>query len=156
MSRDHIALVLLYGVEPPPQLPCSLFYAIITPEYHQQKAKMRNLAAVALVLSTLAAAAPSGTGAAVEPPSRVIAARQGIITPPPCEAMDPPPTEEETEARFDLFVQAFINEADLSEAFKYIANDYIVSLPIHVSQRYNTEKYHQGSSVECLCDCYFS
>lgn len=91
---------------------------------------MRHLAAVTALLAPLAVAAPGGTVTAVEPPTRVLVARQGIVTPPPCEAMDPPPTEEETEARFDLFVEAFINEADLSEAFKYIANDYIVSLPI--------------------------
>lgn len=88
---------------------------------------MRLLTAGLFILAPLAGlAAPSGTGTTVEHPSRVIAARQGIVTPPLCEAMDPPPTEEETEARFDLFVQAFINGADLSEAFKYIANDYIV------------------------------
>lgn len=88
---------------------------------------MHLLTAGLFILAPLAAlAAPSGTGTTVDHPSRVIAARQDVVTPPPCEAMDPPPTEEETEARFDLFVQAFINEADLSEAFKYIANDYIV------------------------------
>ena len=80
-----------------------------------------------LILAPFALAAPSGTGTTVEAPSRVIAARQGIVTPAPCERQDPPPTEEETEERFDLFVQAFINEADLSEAFKYIVDDYIVS-----------------------------
>lgn len=82
-----------------------------------------------LLAPLVALAAPSGTGTAVEAPSRVIAARQGIVTPLPCEAIDPPPTEEETAARFDLFVQAFITEADLSEAFKYIANEYIVGFP---------------------------
>ena len=89
--------------------------------------EMRYLTVFTLLLAPLAAlAAPSGTGTAVEAPSRVIAARQGVVTPPPCELMEPPPTEEETAARFDLFVQAFITEADISEAFKYIANDYIV------------------------------
>ncbi|MBE3044731.1 hypothetical protein IMZ48_19650 [Candidatus Bathyarchaeota archaeon] len=77
----------------------------------------------------VALAAQSGTRTTAEAPSRVIAARQGIVTPPPCEAVDPPLTEEETAALFDLFVEAFITEADLSEAFKYIANEYIVSLP---------------------------
>lgn len=89
---------------------------------------MRFLTAFALLLAPLGAlAAPSGTNVAVEAPSRVLAARQGVVTPPPCEPFDPPPTEEETEARFDLFVDAFIREADLSEAFKYIGSVYIVS-----------------------------
>ena len=82
-----------------------------------------------LLAPLVALAAQSATRTTPEAPSRVIAARQGIVTPPPCEAVDPPPTEEETATLFDLFVEAFITEADLSEAFKYIANDYIVSPP---------------------------
>ncbi|SPO07035.1 uncharacterized protein DNG_09729 [Cephalotrichum gorgonifer] len=92
---------------------------------------MRSLTVVAaLLLSPFALAAPSGTGTAVEAPSRVIAARQGIVTPEPCQRQDPPPTEEETEALFDQFVQAFITEADISEAFKYIVEDYINHNPL--------------------------
>lgn len=89
---------------------------------------MRYLAVfTTFLLAPLAAlAAPTGTATAVEAPSRVIAPRQGIVTPEPCQRMDPPPTEEETEARFDEFVQAFIVEADISEAFKFIVEDYIV------------------------------
>lgn len=90
---------------------------------------MRRLAAITAALAPLVAAAPSGTAIAIEPPTRALVARQGVVTPPPCEAIDPPPTEEETEARFDMFVEAFINVPDISEAFKYIANDYIVSTP---------------------------
>lgn len=82
-----------------------------------------------LLLAPLALAAPAGTGTTFEAPSGVIAARQGAVAPEPCQRQDPPPTEEETEALFDLFVQAFITEADISEAFKYIVDDYIVGCP---------------------------
>lgn len=109
---------------------------------------MRSLAAVTALLAPFAAAAPRGTATAIEPPTRALEARQGVVTPPPCEAMDPPPTEEETEARFDMFVEAFINEADISEAFKYIANDYIVSVPFLFMARHTIPR-RASPSREC-------
>ena len=106
-------------------------------------------------------AAPSGTERTVDHPSRVLSALQGVVTPRPCETMEPPPTEAETEARFDLFVQAFINEADLSEAFKYIANDYIVSFPVSYTcylggakgQPQTATPGWLGNGVHGLADC---
>jgi hypothetical protein len=43
--------------------------------------------------------------------------------------MEPPPTQEETEARFNAFVEAFVGKSKkLATAFEYIAEDYIVRL----------------------------
>lgn len=64
---------------------------------------------------------------AEEPPSRVIQARQAVVTPPPCVALSPPPSEEETEARFEIFGDAFIVEKNLTKAFEYISSNYKVS-----------------------------
>jgi hypothetical protein len=60
---------------------------------------------------------------------RNLFARQRLPAPPPCVRMNPAPSQDETKARFDKFVQAFVGpKKDISEAFKYIANDYIVWL----------------------------
>lgn len=59
-------------------------------------------------------------------PSPVLAARQAVVTPPPCVAMCPPPSQDETEARFDIFGQAFLVEKNLTHAFEYISSTYIV------------------------------
>jgi len=51
--------------------------------------------------------------------------------PPPCVRQNPPPTEEQLKVRFDTFVQAFVGPSsrkNITEAFTYIVNDYIVSL----------------------------
>ncbi|KAF1828490.1 hypothetical protein BDW02DRAFT_562943 [Decorospora gaudefroyi] len=57
--------------------------------------------------------------------SGFLAERQGRPTkPPPCvRAMNT--TEAETATRAEAFAQAFIYEKDISEAFKYISQDYI-------------------------------
>jgi hypothetical protein len=76
---------------------------------------------------------------AIPSPSEVIGtqgksllARQRTATappPPPCVRKSPPPSEAETEARFDAFVQAFVGpNKNITLAFTYIANDYIVRL----------------------------
>lgn len=62
-----------------------------------------------------------------EKPSPVIHARQAVVTPPPCVAISPPPTEEETQARFTIFGDAFLVEKNLTRAFEYISSTYIVS-----------------------------
>ncbi|KAK2774767.1 hypothetical protein FQN52_004218 [Onygenales sp. PD_12] len=100
---------------------------------------MRTLPLFALLLAPLTAlAAPNprpntGTGTAISaPPSKVIInARQGaVVTPPPCVAMDPAPTEAETEARFDIFAEAFLVRKNLTEAFEYISSTYINHNPM--------------------------
>jgi hypothetical protein len=59
----------------------------------------------------------------------LLLARQRQPAPPPCVRMDPPPTQEETEARFNAFVEAFVGKSKkLATAFEYIAEDYIVRL----------------------------
>ncbi|KAK2806753.1 hypothetical protein FQN50_005753 [Emmonsiellopsis sp. PD_5] len=101
---------------------------------------MRTLPFFTLLLAPLTAlAAPSpnprpntGTGTAISaPPSKVINARQGaVVTPPPCVAMDPAPTEAETEARFDIFAEAFLVRKNLTEAFEFISSTYINHNPM--------------------------
>ncbi|CAI4213646.1 unnamed protein product [Parascedosporium putredinis] len=51
--------------------------------------------------------------------SKVLAARQ-----------DPAPTEEETEELFNAFAKAFITDNNITEAFTYIAEDYINHNPL--------------------------
>lgn len=41
---------------------------------------------------------------------------------------DPSTTKEQNEAQFDAFVQALIYKPDITEAFSYIAQDYVVSM----------------------------
>ncbi|KAK4142750.1 uncharacterized protein C8A04DRAFT_38121 [Dichotomopilus funicola] len=55
-----------------------------------------------------------------------VAVRQANGAPTPCVRIDPPPSQEETVARFNAFVDAFVGPSkSLFEAFKYIAEDYI-------------------------------
>jgi hypothetical protein len=57
--------------------------------------------------------------------------------PVPCKRMSPPPSEAETRTRFNSFVQAFVGpKKNISEAFEYIAADYIVRYVCY-------QKYHQ-------------
>ncbi len=46
--------------------------------------------------------------------------------PPPCQPSSPGPSEEETKARFDRFADAFIVKKNITEAFLYISDSYIV------------------------------
>lgn len=76
------------------------------------------LTAVAIPINN---AAPAGSQV-----SRPLFARQ-MTAPPPCVRMDPPPTQEETEARFADFVEAFVGQSkNITKAFEYIVEDYIV------------------------------
>lgn len=87
---------------------------------------MMMMHATITVLSALVAVA-----AAVvpphQPPTPVLAARQSVVTPPPCEPMDPAPSAEETEQRFNEFADAFLVEQNITRAFEYISSTYIVS-----------------------------
>lgn len=80
---------------------------------------MHSTALISSALFAVALAKP-------HPPTPVIAARQSLTTPPPCEAMDPPPSAAETEERFNEFADAFLVEKNLTHAFAFIAEDYIV------------------------------
>lgn len=63
--------------------------------------------------------------------SKVLAARQGSQPPPFCVRQeDPAPTEEETEELFNAFAKAFITDNNITEAFTYIAEDYINHNPL--------------------------
>lgn len=54
--------------------------------------------------------------------------------PPPC-VRNPATSANETKARFDKFAQAFIYKKNITEAFSYIAQDYIVLLPLSLPQQ---------------------
>ncbi|KEY72446.1 hypothetical protein S7711_10422 [Stachybotrys chartarum IBT 7711] len=58
-------------------------------------------------------------------PTGVLAARQAVVTPPPCVAVVPAPTEAETEARHNIFANAFLVTKNLTHAFEYISSTYI-------------------------------
>jgi hypothetical protein len=69
-------------------------------------------------------------------PSRAILQRQKIPAPPPCRRQNPPPSESETRAKFDQFVQVFVGpRKNITNAFEYIAADYIVSLHFKCAAR---------------------
>lgn len=81
-----------------------------------------------------------------ELPSRVVVEEDlrpaAVVTPPPCVAMTPAPSVEETKARFDKFANAFLVTKNLTEAFEYIAASYRVSiiyLPNGSSSRYSKD-----------------
>lgn len=59
-------------------------------------------------------------------PSPIINARQAVVTPPPCVALSPPPSEDETEERFIIFGDAFLVEKNLTKAFEYVSATYKV------------------------------
>jgi hypothetical protein len=61
-------------------------------------------------------------------PTPVLKARQSVATPPPCQPISPPPTERETEQRFDEFTNAFLRTKNLTNAFEYISSTYIVRI----------------------------
>lgn len=52
-------------------------------------------------------------------------ARQ-LQQPPPCVPQDPPPSVEETAKRAEEFAQAFLVDKDITKAFTYITEEYIV------------------------------
>lgn len=81
------------------------------------------------VLLATAAAGLSVQHKRDEPPSRVLDARQAVVTPPPCEPMVPEPSQEEVEERFHQFAHAFLVAKNLTEAFEYISATYIVRSP---------------------------
>lgn len=60
----------------------------------------------------------------------VLAAPAQPKKPKPCICR-PHTTEKHTKMRAQAFAKAFIYEQDITEAFKYIAEDYIVRQPIH-------------------------
>ncbi|KAI0157140.1 hypothetical protein GGR52DRAFT_565463 [Hypoxylon sp. FL1284] len=59
------------------------------------------------------------------PPTNVRSAKTWVVTPPPCVAMSPPPSERETRERFDKFAQALIYQRNLTKAFAYISASYV-------------------------------
>ncbi len=85
---------------------------------------MRVLALFAVTLAPLGALAAPTAGA--KPAASEV---QDLTAPSPCVAMDPPPTEDETHARFDKFANAFLVTKNITEAFTYIAASYIVCKP---------------------------
>ncbi|KAI1385163.1 uncharacterized protein F4822DRAFT_412207 [Hypoxylon trugodes] len=72
--------------------------------------------------------APLGVIAA--PPPKLHDAGSNVVIPPPCIAMDPPPSEDETQMRFGKFAYAFIIKKNLTEAFEYVSSTYINHQPL--------------------------
>lgn len=91
-----------------------------------QRTTIKNMHAN--ILFTAASSLFAVAQAVSQPPTPVIAARQSVVTPPPCEAIDPPPSAAETEERFNEFADAFLVEKNLTHAFEFISSTYIVSL----------------------------
>ncbi|KAH8644740.1 hypothetical protein IG631_02204 [Alternaria alternata] len=85
-----------------------------------------NMQFTILASAVLAPLAVLAAPAELHSRSDILAARQARPTKPaPCvRAMNT--TEEQTAKRADAFAQAFIYKKDISEAFKYISQDYIV------------------------------
>lgn len=85
---------------------------------------------VTLISAPLLAVAIPTSNLVADEQTGLLLARQRQPAPPPCVRMDPPPTQEETDARFNAFVEAFVGKSKkLAKAFEYIAEDYIVRLP---------------------------
>ena len=82
---------------------------------------------VTMLLSVLLA--PLGALAAPRPLdlSALVERQQRPVKPKPCVALVPAPSVNETKARFDKFAQAFIYKKNITEAFEYITQNYIVS-----------------------------
>lgn len=80
---------------------------------------------IAFVVPLLATLALPAT-AMPEPPTKVLAARQSVVTPPPCKAISPPPTAAETEQRFNTFADEFLVKKNLTAAFEFVSSTYIV------------------------------
>lgn len=50
-----------------------------------------------------------------------------LKAPPPCVRMNPPPTQKQTDIRFQAFAEAFVGKSkNITKAFEYIVADYIV------------------------------
>ncbi|RYP50952.1 hypothetical protein DL768_003618 [Monosporascus sp. mg162] len=82
---------------------------------------MHALSSLVVFLAPLASlAAPAG-----DPAAGALSARQQLQQPPPCVRVTPEPSPAETEARFDAFANAFLVTKNITEAFLYIAEDYI-------------------------------
>ncbi|KAH6842184.1 hypothetical protein B0I37DRAFT_447696 [Chaetomium sp. MPI-CAGE-AT-0009] len=81
---------------------------------------------VTLVSAPLLAVAIPTSNLVTGQQTSLLLARQRQPAPAPCVRMDPPPTQEETEARFNAFVEVFVGKSkSLAKAFEYIAADYI-------------------------------
>jgi hypothetical protein len=81
-------------------------------------------ALIAAPLAVLAVPADKNTATRE---SHSIRANKRVPAPQPCERMNPPPSEQETRARFAQFVQVFVgSKKSISKAFEFITADYIV------------------------------
>ncbi|KAJ4397527.1 hypothetical protein N0V93_001758 [Gnomoniopsis smithogilvyi] len=87
---------------------------------------MRTVSFLLPILTALALPA----AARPEPPTKIIAARQSVVTPAPCEAINPPPSAAETEQRFNTFANEFLVTKNLTAAFEFISSTYINHNPL--------------------------
>ncbi|AEO59472.1 hypothetical protein MYCTH_2307822 [Thermothelomyces thermophilus ATCC 42464] len=83
------------------------------------------------LMSMLVAVLAAPLSVVAAPTGNIMAARQAPVAPTPCVRQDPPPTQEETEARFNDFVEKFVGRSkSIAKAFEYIAEDYINHNPL--------------------------
>ncbi|KAF2202021.1 hypothetical protein GQ43DRAFT_485858 [Delitschia confertaspora ATCC 74209] len=82
---------------------------------------MRTTLFTLVLAPLLAIAAPTGIS---NTPSRIVERAPSVVTPPPCVAMNPAPSVNETKARHDKFANAFLVKKNLTEAFEYIGASY--------------------------------
>ncbi|KAF2866483.1 hypothetical protein BDV95DRAFT_583967 [Massariosphaeria phaeospora] len=94
----------------------------------------------ALLIGSLAAPTPSELEARH---SSLEARQQQPTKPKPCLRITPEPTANETRTRHDKFTWAFIYRKNITEAFEYIAQDYIVRTTI---QQLRTALIRLGTS----------
>jgi len=79
-----------------------------------------------LTVPTVVLAVPTSITAATEALGTRLLRR--LPAPPPCQRMNPFPSQRQTNVRFDEFVQAFAGPmSNITKAFEYIVSDYIVS-----------------------------
>jgi len=77
------------------------------------------LVALVAMFAILVTPAPLGDTA-------IISARQNPTKPKPCEPMSPPPTANETSARHEKFAYEFLVTKNITAAFEFINQGYIV------------------------------
>ena len=77
------------------------------------------IAALVAPFAALAAPAPIENAA-------ILSTRQAPTKPKPCQPISPPPTANETNARHDKFAHEFLVTKNITAAFEFINQGYIV------------------------------
>ncbi|KAI2627595.1 hypothetical protein GGR54DRAFT_422440 [Hypoxylon sp. NC1633] len=82
-------------------------------------------------LGVIAHSDPSHTGPRhARLPHKVMDIKPTVEAPLPCVAMDPLPSEEETQSRFHEFAEAFVVEMNITKSFQYVSSSYVNHNPM--------------------------